>query len=140
MANTVALGVGRVRNEVVLELGLEQASVYSYGGLSSNRENLVELRHQRKPTPGDRAEFDEPAKKVGITQGGEWWLSAPGTQAVITRIHPHIERLKTRSFWRRCSLPNLLLRSLISLKLSDDGHAVFRIRYSGSGHSAKTVR
>ena len=93
-------GLGRWQDsqrEVVLELGnLAQASVYSYGGFSSDRETLVELRLGRKPTPEDLAEFDELAKKAGITAGGEWWLSESGTQAVLNRMQPHIARLKQK--------------------------------------------
>jgi hypothetical protein len=91
-------GLGRWGNsqrEVVLELGnLDAASVHSYGGFSSNRETLVELYLQRKPSSEDLAEFDELAKKASITPGGEWWLSESGTQAVLIRMQPHIMRLK----------------------------------------------
>ncbi len=93
-------GLGRwgdSQREVVLQLGnLDQASVHSYGGFSSNRETLVELHLQRKPSPEDLAEFDELAKKAGITSGGEWWLSEAGTQAVLVRMQPHITRLKQK--------------------------------------------
>jgi hypothetical protein len=88
---------GDSQREVVLELGnLDQASVHSYGGFSGNRETLVELHLQPKPSPEDLAEFDELAKKAGITPGGEWWLSESGTQAVLTRMQPHISRLKQK--------------------------------------------
>jgi hypothetical protein len=93
-------GIGRwqdLQREVVLELGnLDQASVCSYGGFSGNRETLAELRLQRKPTPEDLAEFDELAKKAGIVPGGEWWLSEPGTQTLLTRMQPHISSLKQK--------------------------------------------
>lgn len=83
--------------EVVLELGnLDQASVHSYGGFSGNRETLVELHLQRKPSPEELAEFEELAKKAGIIPGGEWWLSESGTQAVLTRMQPHITQLKQK--------------------------------------------
>lgn len=98
-------GLGRYQDsqrEVVLELGnLEQASVYSYGGFSSNRETLVELHLQRKPSPEDLAEFDDLAKKAGITPGGEWWLSESGTQAVLGRMQPLIKRLSKERPTRR---------------------------------------
>ena len=68
-------GIGRwqeSQREVVLELGnLDQASVYSYGGFSSNRELIAELWLNRKPTPEDLAGFDELAKKAGIVPGGD---------------------------------------------------------------------
>jgi hypothetical protein len=93
-------GLGRWQDsqrEVVLELGnLDQASVHSYGGFSGSRETLVELHLQRKPLPEDLAEFDALAMKAGITPGGEWWLSESGTQAVLARMQPHIERLKLK--------------------------------------------
>ena len=93
-------GLGRYQGsqrEVVLTLGnLDQASVHSYGGYSGNRETLVELHLQRKPTPKDLAEFDELAKKAGITPVGEWWLSESGTKAVLTRMQPRIEALRLK--------------------------------------------
>ncbi|MBN9048958.1 MAG: hypothetical protein J0H78_05810 [Rhizobiales bacterium] len=93
-------GLGRwgdSQREVALELGnLDQASVHSYGGFSGNRETLVELHLQRKPSPEELAEFEELAKKAGITPGGEWWLSESGTQAILTRMQPHITRLKQK--------------------------------------------
>lgn len=88
---------GDSQREVVIELGnLDQASVHSYGGFSGSRETLVELHRQRKPSPEDLAEFDELAKKAGITPGGEWWLSEAGTQAVLTRMQQHITWLRQK--------------------------------------------
>ena len=88
---------GESQREIILELGnLDRASVHSYGGFSSNRETLLELHLQRKPSAEDLAEFDELAKKAGIAPGCEWWLSESGTQAVLTRTQPHITRLKQK--------------------------------------------
>ncbi len=56
----------------------------------------MELHLQRKPLPEDLAEFDALAMKAGITPGGEWWLSESGTQAVLARMQPHLERLKLK--------------------------------------------
>jgi hypothetical protein len=92
-------GIARWRgsqSEVVLELGnLEPASVYSYGGFSANKEALVELQLQRKPTPEDLAEFDILCARAGVTPGA-WWLSPEGTRAVLERMEPHIKRLRER--------------------------------------------
>jgi hypothetical protein len=92
-------GIGRwhdSQHEVVLELGnLHQASIYSYGGFSSNREMLAELHLQRKPTSEDLAEFDRLAQKAGISPG-EWWLSETGTRAVLARMQPHINQLREK--------------------------------------------
>jgi hypothetical protein len=92
-------GIGRWSEsqcEVVLELGnLDQAGIYSYGGYSSNRETLVALYLQRTPTTKDLAEFDRLARQAGVAPG-PWWLSESGTQAVMTRMQPHIERFKAK--------------------------------------------
>ncbi len=92
-------GVGRwggSQREVVLDLGnLDQASIYSYGGFSDNRETLVKLLVQREPLPEDYAEFDDLAKKAGIIPG-EWWLTESGTKAVLTRMQPRIKEIKQK--------------------------------------------
>jgi hypothetical protein len=90
-------GIGRWRgsqSEVALELdSLESASVYSYGGYSANKEALVELQLQRKPTPQDMAVFDALAAQAAVALGA-WWLSPEGTRAVLERMEPHIQGLK----------------------------------------------
>ena len=91
--------IGRWRDtqgEVVLELGsLDPATVYSYGGFSSDRETLAALQFQRKPTTEDLAAFDAQSRNAGVTPG-EWWLSPSGTQAVLKRIEPHFPRLRAK--------------------------------------------
>jgi hypothetical protein len=92
-------GIGRWRgsqSEVVLELGsLQPAEVYSYGGFSLNREALAEISLQRKPTPEDLAKFDALSAEAGVAPGPRW-LSQIGTQVVLKRIEPHLERLRER--------------------------------------------
>ena len=65
---------------------LDQASVYSYGGYSVNRETLVDFVYNANRHPKDLAEFDELAKNAGIDPGGEWWLSGTWHQSPP---HPH---------------------------------------------------
>jgi hypothetical protein len=74
------------------------------GGFSSNRETLMELHLQRKPSPEELAEFDELAKKAGITPAGEWWLSESGTQVVLNRMQPHITRLTQKAVGAACRM------------------------------------
>jgi hypothetical protein len=92
-------GIGRwgdSQREIILELGsLDQASIYSYGGFSSNREPLLALYLQRQPTPEDLAEFDRLSAKAGGGPG-EWWLSEGGTQAVLKRMESDLNRLRDK--------------------------------------------
>ncbi len=93
-------GIGRWGNsqrEVVLEQSsLDQAAIYSYGGYTSNRETLIELHYQRAATAEDLAEFDRLARQANVVAPGPWWLSQSGTEALMTRMQPHIERLKIK--------------------------------------------
>jgi hypothetical protein len=92
-------GIGRwggSQSEVVLELdNPKSAEVFSYGGFSPNREVLAELWLQRKPTSEDLANFDALSAEAGAVPG-PWWLSQAGTQAVLRRIEPHLERLREK--------------------------------------------
>ena len=76
------------------------------GGFSSNRETLVELPLQPKPSSEELVEFDELAKKAGITPADEWWLSESGTQVVLNRMQPHITRLKQKAVGATCRMPH----------------------------------
>lgn len=85
---------GNTQKEVVLELGsLSKAEILSYGGYSSSREVVAALFFGRTPTVEDLEVFDELCGRAGLA-AGSWWLSEPGTRAVLKRMQPHIERLK----------------------------------------------
>lgn len=85
---------GSSQSEVVLEVGsLDQAEIHSYGGQSSSREVVAALFFERTPSPQDLEVFDELCARGGI-KFGDWWLSEPGTRAVLKRMAPHIARLK----------------------------------------------
>jgi hypothetical protein len=90
-------GIGKYENsqlEVVLELeSLTKAQVLSYGGYSSSRDRL--RIDGRIPTQEELAEFDALCVEAGISLG-PWWLSAEGTQKVLSRMDPHITRLKAK--------------------------------------------
>jgi hypothetical protein len=88
-------GIGRYWNsqqEIVLEVGsLTTQEVLFYGGYSSSRDRL--RIDGRTPTQEELEEFDALCLDAGITLGS-WWLSADGTQKVLSRMKPHISRLK----------------------------------------------
>jgi hypothetical protein len=85
---------GSAQREIVLEIStLDQAKIFSYGGRSSSRDDVAELFFGRHPSSEDLAVFDELCARAGISVG-DWWLSGPGTRAVLRRMQPHIDRLK----------------------------------------------
>lgn len=90
-------GIGKYENsqlEVVLELeSLTKAEILLYGGYSSSRDRL--RIDGRIPTQEELAEFDALCVEAGITLG-PWWLSADGTQKVLSRMEPQITRLKAK--------------------------------------------
>lgn len=90
-------GIGKYggsQHEVVLELGsLTTADVSSYGGYSSSRDRL--RINGRVPTQDELAEFDAVCAEAGVALG-PWWLTEAGTRKVLTRMHPHIVRLREK--------------------------------------------
>ncbi len=85
---------GSTQREIVLEITtLDQAKIFSYGGQSGSREHVAELFFERHPSSEDVAVFDELCARAGISVG-DWWLSEPGTRAVLRRMQPHVDRLK----------------------------------------------
>ncbi len=93
-----AEGIGKYgasQNEVVLDLGcLAQAHIRQYGGYASSRPELAERHFGRMPTADDLEEFDQLCEIACLDSLGSWWLSPNGTKRVMTRVYPHIDRLK----------------------------------------------
>ena len=92
-------GIGRYgdsQKEIVLEIAsLNQASIHAYGGYSSSREDLAELYFERVPSDEDLAVFDQLCLQANV-EAGAWWLSETGTQDVLKRMEPHVERLRAQ--------------------------------------------
>jgi hypothetical protein len=97
-------GIGRhgaSQSEVVLELhNLSAATILLYGGHSNIRSDIAWALFQREPTEEDLATVDQMLSQAGANPGA-WWLSDAGTQNVLARMEPHIERLKDRKARQR---------------------------------------
>lgn len=91
-------GIGKYgsnQSEVVLELeNLGTQEVLFYGGYSSSRDRL--RIDGREPTQEELAQFDALCAEAGIALG-PWWLTADGTQKVLTRMQPHILCLREKA-------------------------------------------
>jgi hypothetical protein len=95
-------GIGRyydTQREIVLELHkLGPETIYRYGGYASDRETLAQQFFRYKPNAEGLAFFDQLCRQANIPESGAWWLSEEGTKNVLTRMAPHIERLRNSKF------------------------------------------
>jgi hypothetical protein len=91
-------GIGRYwdsQKEVVLKIEkIELDQVYSLGGYSSSREELVKMVYGERPTQLNFAHFDVLMHQNNLNVGPNW-LSYIGTKKVIKRVRSHMPWLRT---------------------------------------------
>jgi hypothetical protein len=90
-------GAGRYGNsqaEVIISTeSLDTQNVYALGGYSSDRDTLIRMMFGEEPTSALIAWFEEQKARAGV-ELGPMWLEDEPLQRVLTRMRPHVERLR----------------------------------------------
>jgi hypothetical protein len=85
---------GGSQAEVVLEIeSLKISDIYSLGGYSSDRDTLIRMMFGQEPTPELTVWFETHRESAGVSLG-PWWIRGELLRRVLTRMGPHVERLK----------------------------------------------